>query len=834
MKLGFIGDGATIDAIARLAESLLHFVWQGAVLAVIAMMAARCLRGHSAPLRYAVHVATLLLMLACVPVTYCTLQLHQSDYVGAAAGAAERSVAAAIVETTHGGTAPAHQDRFPANGKRHEDRSDRPPIPRAEVVWAQLRSVARFSAPYAATAYLFGVVLMLARLAVALTAGHRLRLEARPVIETDLLSMVSRQARRVGLRTAPIVAWCTRTSVPLVAGLLKPMILLPVGLASGLAKHQLEALLAHELAHVQRFDLLVNLLQRLAEALLFFHPAVWSVSRWISSERENCCDDSVLRAGWGRLEYADALVRMAELSAALRGMGGVNSAALLAAAGDDPSQFKQRILRLFDDEERLRLGLSRGGALAILCIAVAGVLAIPALDRAPALFAQTEKIPRVETPAGNEQQPVIPPNHYPVSFRETPWRDVLRWYGRVMNQNIVLNVVPPGNVSYDNPRPLNHSEIIQLINGELLRQGYCFVGEGDGLSVQPADVIARTYEDTLRKDFMHGNALRKGTDTFESYFEIVDCRVVGQTNAPAPPGPAIAYVLKAGRDFSAEEATQFWRSCMPDISITSLKTGQPLVADGFAVLYNGKWLGTTAPPLRNGERIEVWQNRFEEWNARPPADLHVMIEGRIVSQGGNPVAGHLRQFLMEGVPEGADEDLGSFLNWAYGGELIVDKQGKFQVALRHGTQFVRTAYLYAYAPGYAPQRVGPIAVGYEKAAVPLTIELKPGFSAPVRLVRADGTPLDRGEVEVAAQDDLQAPGTSMAKLPIDGKPISVMNCPSGPLMLTVRVPGFAEQVVRDVRLTADQLAEVTVPALPQKAGDKPAIPEEKPADPATE
>src|SRR6185436_5470497 len=220
--------------------------------------------------------------------------------------------------------------------------------------------------------------------------------------------------------------------VPLVAGLVKPMILLPVALASSLAPDQLEALLAHELAHLRRFDLLVNLLQRVAEAFLFFHPAVWYVSRRISSERENCCDDSVLRAGWGRVEYADALVRMAEVCAPLRGVTGINAAAILAATGNNPSQFKRRILRLLGEQESLRLGVSRSAVVAILGGILAVILAIPVLFSAPALVAENEQDSPTDTPAKNDREAEILPGHYRVAFHETPWKDVLAWYGRVM------------------------------------------------------------------------------------------------------------------------------------------------------------------------------------------------------------------------------------------------------------------------------------------------------------------------------------------------------------------------------------------------------------------
>ncbi len=193
-----------------------------------------------------------------------------------------------------------------------------------------------------------------------------------------MLAIIACQARRLGMRTAPAIAWCQRVSVPVVVGLARPLVLLPASLASGLSLDQLEALLTHELAHIRRYDLLVNLLQRLAEALLFFHPAVWYVSRQMSIERENCCDDLVVATGCGRLQYADALVRMAELCAALRLPRPVPQAALLAASGDGPSQLKRRVLHLLDMDAGPKLRLTRSTVL-LTALLPASILLAPAL-----------------------------------------------------------------------------------------------------------------------------------------------------------------------------------------------------------------------------------------------------------------------------------------------------------------------------------------------------------------------------------------------------------------------------------------------------------------------
>ena len=96
-------------------------------------------------------------------------------------------------------------------------------------------------------------------------------------------------------------------------GWLRPVVLWPPALLAGLSVEQFESLLAHELAHVRRHDYLVNLVQTAIETLLFYHPAVWWLSRRIRHERECCCDDLAVAACGNRLSYARALAALEEL-----------------------------------------------------------------------------------------------------------------------------------------------------------------------------------------------------------------------------------------------------------------------------------------------------------------------------------------------------------------------------------------------------------------------------------------------------------------------------------------------------------------------------------------
>src|SRR6266478_7060614 len=116
----------------------------------------------------------------------------------------------------------------------------------------------------------------------------------------------------MGIRRAICYCDCQHLDAPAVLGWFRPVVLLPVRALSGLTEEQIEAVIAHELAHIRRLDCLVNLFQIAAETLLFYHPAVWWVSRQIRTERENCCDDEAILICGDAVNYARALTMMEE------------------------------------------------------------------------------------------------------------------------------------------------------------------------------------------------------------------------------------------------------------------------------------------------------------------------------------------------------------------------------------------------------------------------------------------------------------------------------------------------------------------------------------------
>jgi len=98
--------------------------------------------------------------------------------------------------------------------------------------------------------------------------------------------------------------------VPVVVGYFKPVVLFPVGLSTGLSTAEIEAILAHEIAHIRRHDFLINILQSIVEVLLFFHPGVWIIGAAIREERENCCDDEAIKLSGDEVGLATALAQV--------------------------------------------------------------------------------------------------------------------------------------------------------------------------------------------------------------------------------------------------------------------------------------------------------------------------------------------------------------------------------------------------------------------------------------------------------------------------------------------------------------------------------------------
>ena len=214
---------------------------------------------------------------------------------------------------------------------------------------------------------------------------------------------LERIAARVGASRPVRLLVSSLVEVPVVIGWLRPVILVPVGSLTGLPVEHVTALLAHELAHIRRHDYLASILQSIAEAVLFYHPAVWWVSQQIRAERELCCDDLAVAASGDVLTYARALAELeSQRPPRLRPALAANGGSLV-----------NRVRRLIEPSQPVPNNLPGPGAawaMSLLWLACVGVATIHAAQ-APAphdeRFSPYRVRPAQSSPAPAQASPVL-------------------------------------------------------------------------------------------------------------------------------------------------------------------------------------------------------------------------------------------------------------------------------------------------------------------------------------------------------------------------------------------------------------------------------------------
>lgn len=309
--------------------ALVHFVWQGALVALATAAALRLLRHASANSRYLASCMALCAMLLAPVITARLTSPPTQEFI---------AEPLAFPSTFSDGNRALFFNR------------ETPPQPAASSMDEARRVVTGFL-PFVIAAWLAGVVLLLMRLAGGWWRVRRLHLAALALAASSWQAAGNRMAARLGLGRAVHIADSLLIDSPTVVGWLRPVILLPIAALANLTPGQVEAILAHELAHIRRHDYLVNLLQTLSETLLFYHPGVWWVSARIRSEREHCCDAVAVEACGDAVGYAAALTEL-ESARTGRPFPAGQAALALAATGGSLLERVRRVLRMPVDDVR--------------------------------------------------------------------------------------------------------------------------------------------------------------------------------------------------------------------------------------------------------------------------------------------------------------------------------------------------------------------------------------------------------------------------------------------------------------------------------------------------
>ncbi len=342
-----------------LAWALLHSLWQGAA---VALALALTLRGtRNSRIRYAASCLAMVLLLAGLVVTFTHLAPEPPS----------------ANNVTGVGRPPA-----PASDLRHGSpgASPRVTIETDYVTWIPL-------------VWMTGVFAFYLRGLASWMSARRLRRTGVCCAPEAWRIRMDRLRDRLLLSTPVTLLESSLAEVPVVVGYLRPVILMPVGLLTGLPASQVEAILLHELAHIGRYDYLVNLLQVLVEGLLFYHPAVWWISGVMRTEREYCCDDVVVAVTGGAHEYATALEFLERRR--------TNAGMALAATDGSLLTRIQRLLCGAGDLAACRS--------AVMPLATAAILTITAVASVAALQVQPADRPPVAPRAASVQTPDVTP-----------------------------------------------------------------------------------------------------------------------------------------------------------------------------------------------------------------------------------------------------------------------------------------------------------------------------------------------------------------------------------------------------------------------------------------
>ncbi|HEV9038601.1 MAG TPA: M56 family metallopeptidase [Puia sp.] len=283
------------DTIIRaLCWTLLHSLWQGLLFAGVAGVVLVVTRKSHAALRYNLLCGGLLLFLVVSGYTFYR-ELGMSVVVETG-----RVTVDAGVKGGHGVTA------APDAGATFVSRSG---------VTAGIDALVGYFNTHAALVVLIWGIVFLARWVQLLSGwvyAQRIRHYKNQPAPEEWQQRLGRLLEKLGIARPVSLLESALVKVPVVVGMLKPVILVPMGMLVHLSADQVESILLHELAHIRRKDYLFNFIQHVIDTMFFFNPALRWISSLIRAERENCCDDIAIRETGSRRRLIEALVSFHE------------------------------------------------------------------------------------------------------------------------------------------------------------------------------------------------------------------------------------------------------------------------------------------------------------------------------------------------------------------------------------------------------------------------------------------------------------------------------------------------------------------------------------------
>ena len=298
--------------------TFLHSLWQGLLASLLAAVIISATKKTSARLRY--NLLGTVLVLFLVTTLFC-FQKQLSNQQ-------ELLTPASLVTGTISGPG------YPVTGDLNS------PAGFATDSTAWLNS----NAGLLMLAWLFLFLMNCIKLFAGFATVRRLRYYNIKDVPAEWKTKLALLLNKIGIRQTVTLFQSGLVKVPVALGILKPVILVPIGLLSNIPPEQAEAILLHELAHIRRKDYLVNIIQRFVDAIFFFNPALLWMSSLLRQEREACCDDMVVTNTGQKRDYVNALVSFQEYS--------LNNATYAMAIGSRRHYLLHRVKRIMTSENK--------------------------------------------------------------------------------------------------------------------------------------------------------------------------------------------------------------------------------------------------------------------------------------------------------------------------------------------------------------------------------------------------------------------------------------------------------------------------------------------------
>ncbi len=347
------------DAMYALGWTLLHSLWQASAIAILLAILMIGLRRYSSNVRYVVSTIALVAVLVLSAITF--VRLKQAGYETAASRLA-------MIETSADGAGVTAAD---------ETLLERGLAIAGAYVDENIQLIV--------TVWIIGVIVLLLKLLGGLAYLQRQKHVGVTPLPEKWQRRVQEIGQSIGMDRPVRLMESVLAKAPSVIGHFKPVILLPLGVMTGLTEQQVEAILAHELAHIMRRDYLVNMLQSVVDVIFFYNPAVWWISATIRAEREHYCDDVAVSLTVDSMVLAKALASVCEIAD-----GTTN---LAVAASGQKGFLMRRIRRILlgkTDNPTSAQGLVAAG------IVVAGIFAV-LVGADAATHPAEEELPRISS-----------------------------------------------------------------------------------------------------------------------------------------------------------------------------------------------------------------------------------------------------------------------------------------------------------------------------------------------------------------------------------------------------------------------------------------------------